>query len=147
MFLLMKKKLEKFSRKKKVLLVFMPEKKTQKDDHGKKRKKEKEKQRKQITKKCFSHVPLRASVEATCTCTPLNKANLWCCNLKMNSQFCCSHHEGVQDVVPVSNPAHRKSTEGPVMLLEDSGSNLHIVFVIWWMKFVVCCRSLGEPVR
>lgn len=38
--------------------------------------------------------------------TPFWLIPLWCSNLEMNPQFGCSHHEGVEDVVPISNPAH-----------------------------------------
>lgn len=33
--------------------------------------------------------------------------DLWSSNLKMNSQFSCSHHKRVEDVVTISNPTDR----------------------------------------
>lgn len=68
--------------------------------------------------------------------TTQSEANLWRSDLKMNAQFGCSHHEGVQDVVSISNPAHRQSTERPIMLLEENSSNL-VNIIIYSMKIAV----------
>lgn len=44
--------------------------------------------------------------------------NLWCCDLKVDSQLGCGHHEGVDDVVPIPDPAHCQPLQWPIMLLE-----------------------------
>lgn len=77
--------------------------------------------------------------------TTQSETNLWCSDLKVNSQFGCSHHEGVQDIVSVSNPAHCQSTQRPIMLLEENGSNL-VNIIIYWMKITVYW-GVAVPVR
>lgn len=48
------------------------------------------------------------------------EVDLWCGNFQMNPKFGSSHHEGVEDIVSISNPAHCKSTKRPIMLLEEN---------------------------
>lgn len=51
---------------------------------------------------------------------------LWSSCLKVHSKFRCAHHDGMQDIVPIPNPAESKTFQRAIVFLKGKGwARLH----------------------
>ena len=42
---------------------------------------------------------------------------LWSCNIQMHSKLGCSHHEGMNDIISITNPSNSAAMKTTKMLL------------------------------